>query len=627
MIVLTWALGCLIVLSEMVKQQELAVNLQGAGSLLPSRRALGAALLGLLALSGLAARFLMADQSGASPSFGSRAALMGALVCIWAAVALLQDEPGNRRAGVAVAAAGLLLILLIPIAQGWAVDLVVAVLVMALLCLWAALRPLEAGSAGRFAALAVAAAGLALALPVLVSGGWLFALLTAVLCAAILYLLWDIVWRPVLLSALALAAVSWLIGMLYTFLHAVNVREALLYLIFYQGIQPISTLFALILRPTGAIESVAQLRVLEALQSMRFLSGLYLFTFLLLLLAGASLARHAMSRVRARGSFAAYGALLAAVILGVILINQTNLRVVQADMVYKRGKPFDDQALRQNDPLNWDVAIAIYEKALDLAPLEDFYYLFLGRAYLERSATSGDNAELTALYRQAEEGLLKAQAINPLNTDHTANLARLFTRWYTADPDSDQSAGRLETAEQYYQDALALSPQNSVIRNEYARLAFELKQSCDQTLSLYEDSMNIDPFYAATYFSMTDALVACAAAQTDEGVQQELYTLAAQSIYEGLDREPKNVRAWLQAGQILQKLGEYAAALDSFARGRTADTAGSIPSWNIDYSEALVYRDMGEFEMARAMAEQALQTAPADVAGQIEAFIAALGEG
>jgi hypothetical protein len=43
------------------------------------------------------------------------------------------------------------------------------------------------------------------------------------------------------------------------------------------------------------------------------------------------------------------------------------VRVVQADMVYKRGKPFDNQAMSQSDPLNWDIAIAIYEEALDLA--------------------------------------------------------------------------------------------------------------------------------------------------------------------------------------------------------------------------------------------------------------------
>ena len=476
-------------------------------------------------------------------------------------------------------------------------------------------------------ALAIAVAGLVLSLPVLITGGWLFGVAMAIICVLILVLLWDEAWRPILLPSLVLGAVSWTIGISYTFIHAVNMREALLYLIFYQGIEPISSLFTQFLRPAEFIESVQQLRVLEAAQSMRFLSVFYVFMFAMLVLSGVSLAWHGVSRVRSRGSAAGYAVLVAAAILGIIVINQTNLRVVQADMVYKRGKPFDDQAMRENDLVNWDIAIAIYEEALDLAPLEDFYYLFLGRAFLERSAVSDNKAEENSLYKMAEDGLLQAQTINPLNTDHTANLARLNTRRYAADPDSDQSAIRLEAAEGYYQDALDLSPQNSIIRNEYARLAFELKQNCDQTLALYEESLAVDPFYSITYFALTDALVACAAAQTDEAAQNELYTLAAQRLAEGLSREPNNGRAWMQSGQILQQIGDYEAALASFEKARETDPANTIPSWNIDFAEAMIYQEMGELTLARAMAEQARISAPPEVADQIDAFITGLGEG
>ena len=626
MIVLSWALGCLIVLAEMIKQKELSFSMPAVSNLPSRNRMLASLLLGLLAMAGLATRFILAGQIGASPSFGSSAALIGAVVCVWAAVSLLQDEPANRLTAVGFAGAALFATLALLLVRGWSLDLVVALLGMVALCLWAAFRPSQAGSMGQFTAAAIAVTGLVLSLPVLLTGGWLFGLTMAISCAVILYLLKNEQWRSILLPSFIIASLSWIVGMIYTYAHAVNVREALLYLIFYQGIEPISALFTIFFRPTEVVESIPQVRVLEAVQSMRFLGGFYVFLFAMLLLAGISLAWHAVSHLRSRGSVAGYVALFVAVILGILLVNQTNLRVVQADMVYKRGKPFDDQAMRENDPLNWDVALAIYEKALDLAPLEDFYYLFLGRAFLERSAASGDETEQTALYRQAEEGLLQAQAINPLNTDHTANLARLFTRWYAADPDSDKSGERLDAAEDYYANALELSPQNSIIRNEYARLVFELRQNCDQTLALYQDSITIDPFYTATYFALTDALVACAAAQTDEAVQNELYTLAGQSIAEGLTREPDNARAWLQSGQILQQIGEYEAALDSFERGREADAGSTIPSWNIDYAEALIYQEMGEIGLARAMAEQALRAAPQEVADQIQAFIAGLGE-
>ena len=71
MIVLTWALGCLIVLSEMVRQKELTFTLQGASSLLPWRRYLAAVGLGLLAFIGLAARFILQQKDSNPNTSGS----------------------------------------------------------------------------------------------------------------------------------------------------------------------------------------------------------------------------------------------------------------------------------------------------------------------------------------------------------------------------------------------------------------------------------------------------------------------------------------------------------------------------------------------------------------------------
>jgi tetratricopeptide (TPR) repeat protein len=225
--------------------------------------------------------------------------------------------------------------------------------------------------------------------------------------------------------------------------------------------------------------SATMRRVMEADLTGDILSNFYLFMFAILFITGLALAWERMSRVKAWGTAGGSLAMVILLPLAFFAIAETNLQVIQADIVYKRADPWDKQGGRNGDPAAWDNAIAIYEHAIDLAPGEDFYYLWLGRAYLERSSVTEDPAEQVALLRRAEERLIEAQNINPLNTDHTANLARLNTRWAELAADQDRQE-RVEIASNYYEAAMSLSPNNAVIINEYARLAFVLAQDCDK---------------------------------------------------------------------------------------------------------------------------------------------------
>ena len=54
------------------------------------------------------------------------------------------------------------------------------------------------------------------------------------------------------------------------------------------------------------------------------------------------------------------------------LVFYTNIRVIQADIVFKIAEPFTRSG-------QWSAAIAIYNRANELAPNEDYYYLFLGQ--------------------------------------------------------------------------------------------------------------------------------------------------------------------------------------------------------------------------------------------------------
>jgi tetratricopeptide (TPR) repeat protein len=221
------------------------------------------------------------------------------------------------------------------------------------------------------------------------------------------------------------------------------------------------------------------------------------------------------------------------------------------------------------------------------------------------------------LMETARDRLLRAQEINPLNTDHTANLARLHTRWaeLTSGTERDE---KIESAVSYYEGALRLSPHNAVIRNEYARLVFLLQNDCDRSLALYDLSGEVDPFYVTTHFDRADIALACAN-QTADDQQQDYFNEAVSSLSDGLARRPTESRRWLQLAQVYRQLGNQDAALSTYEEA--AEKVNEADLWSVQYSMADLYREMGNMEQARELAQQALTTAPPDQAPQIQALL------
>ena len=176
---------------------------------------------------------------------------------------------------------------------------------------------------------------------------------------------------------------------------------------------------------------IAQATKLEGL-----LTTYYVFLIGAVLLLAAFVSGEGSARDEvARGtmSLVSVGVVVIAVMT---LISSTNLRVIHADIAYKLADPF----ARGEDPQQWEYAIELYQRANAYAPSEDYYYLFLGRAYLEsaRLLQATDPAQTQSLMEQAKNDLIEAQGLNPLNTDHTANLARLHRFWASIVTDTTQ---------------------------------------------------------------------------------------------------------------------------------------------------------------------------------------------
>jgi tetratricopeptide (TPR) repeat protein len=470
------------------------------------------------------------------------------------------------------------------------------------LCLWAAIRLFQGRASGRRTAGVIAMIGIVFAIPIIVAGATLHGVVVILACATVLYLLWDSAWNGILLPGAVLAVTSIVIGLLYTYLHAAQVQGN-------------------ILPPSGITASTTEVerRILEASQSTGLLTGFYVFAFLVLIVTGLIIAWPKMSAVRVWASGAGNIAMIVLIPVAFILISSTNLRIIQADIVYKRADPWDKQAGRTQDPAQWDNAIGIYEHAIELAPAEDFYYLWLGRAYLERSSVTENQDERHSLLGTAEELLLEAQRINPLNTDHTANLARLNTRWAES-AEGEERAQRISTAENFYESALTLSPNNSVIANEFARLAYVLEQDCSRSLEIYQRSQDNDPYFENTYFEQAEVLLACSG-QVSEDEQVTYLEEAAASLEGGLARSSGQARQWLQLAEIYVRLGETDEALAAHAEAITRE---DLPRWQIDFILAQRFLEAGDTARALEFGQNALAQAPAESVEQVQQFISAV---
>ncbi len=552
-IVMSWALGLLAFLSEMVRQGQLRFKLQDG---LPGNRgAYAAVALVVLLVAGAASHMLGADAGSVTGRLGYGLLLIWAALLLYAALRLFTGRRGAR---------------------------------------------VVAGSVGLLALL--------LALPVLVAGslyGWALLLGGAV----VLYLVWDGDWAELATPALILGGGSLAVGLAVAYLQAARIRHAL----FVGPSLP------------GTASQIERLLAATD-QFAGFLTFFYLFVFALMLLGGLALARRPEGRALPAGTtagFIALGALLAAAFF---LVNATNLRIVQADIIYKQARPLDAEATRARQPELWDRPIAIYEHALSRAPLEDFYYLFLGRALLEKASLTVDAAEQQRLLEEARARLLFAQEINPLNTDHTANLARLTTRWSTLPINEPaEQAALVRTARDYYEAALTLSPQNSVIRNEYGNLLATLEGDCEAAVAVFEESLAIDPYYDTTYLGLAGVYDLCAAS-ADGTTRADYYRRAGELAAEAAARGATPAGDLLsQAATFYERGGAPEQAIAALQEARLQPDLTS-PLWELDFRLANLYLALGDADLARTHATAALAAAPPAEQTEIEAWLDELEE-
>ena len=343
-----------------------------------------------------------------------------------------------------------------------------------------------------------------------------------------------------------------------------------------------------------------------------FLTRYYWFIILVLLAGGAMLFTESlMTKARTRSQMqtsAQPAGLIALVVLSVLagaIAVRTNLTPIQADIIYKQADPYDKGK-------QWLVAIEHYKQAIQLVPREDFYYLYLGRAYLEYASSLEDPTVRDSVMREAEKVLTQARELNPLNTDHSANLARMYRRWADFASDPETKTELLRKSSLNYEWATTLSPQNAILWNEWSMLyLYGLGDQAGYERT-HQRSMELDADFDQTWLICGDA-------------NRQLGELeAAVHCYtEALRVKPRAAQVWRVLGDTYIALQQWDDAIHALTK--TVELQPRARDlWNIHQVLAQLYAQVGDIEQAVFHAQTALELAPEDQRASLQDLLAQL---
>ncbi len=230
------------------------------------------------------------------------------------------------------------------------------------------------------------------------------------------------------------------------------------------------------------------------------LAGILGRYYALVFLLAIAIALALMGEGRTPRRWAHWASLLALpflLIFASFIIRNYSYNLIRADIVFKQGDGF----ARSRTANEKQIAIAHFDKSIELAPHEDYYRLFLGKAYLETAQTLPPNTpqqQVENIFSITEEVLQEAREIAPLNTDHSANLARFYNIRASQPGLGERRNEFINRSIENYLKALTLSPNNVILWNELARAYYVAgnEQAYQETI---EHSLELDPEYEGTW--------------------------------------------------------------------------------------------------------------------------------
>ncbi len=350
-------------------------------------------------------------------------------------------------------------------------------------------------------------------------------------------------------------------------------------------------------------------QIVDVADTLSNLLGFYYgLIFVVMLLMGWVLMQESR-RPRASAGLVSLSVLGVLMLVSIVVMRDFNYNLIRADIIFKQGGAFANSRAANEK----QVGIQHYDRSIGYAPREDYYYLFLGKALLELAQSDEIPSEQREpLFLETEDVLLEAREINPLNTDHSANLARFYKSWaariamelQATDLDADQvlqlterRQGLLQQSVDHYEIALTLSPQNPILWNELAQLYAIDLDSEEKFQETIAQSLTVDDEFEQTWMLIGD--IRSSQGDIDGAIEAYREALEIQN-----DCTVRRV-----VGTLMGQQGRWEETI-SFLEASTEICAEDRDLWEMYRVLAIAYTNQGDMASALRAAQIALESAP-----------------
>jgi len=183
----------------------------------------------------------------------------------------------------------------------------------------------------------------------------------------------------------------------------------------------------------------------------------------------------------------------------------------------------------------------------------------------------------------ASRSLQQAARLDPNSVEVLCNLAAV-----------ELHSGRVENAREILERAVVLAPNHIGALNNLGRLRHQLGDYMGSA-QCFERSLRVDPSSAKTWFDLANASVAL-----------HQWNAAESHARRGIGLAPRSADGWYLLGYLYERQGRLA---DAIAPYRTSMELA--PRAHTAHNLALVFDQLGDWQSAAQMMEQALQLEPA----------------